>query len=107
MSQAVVNFLELVQIDQEKGERQSLSLSAKDFGLHARFGEPAVVETGEGIEHRQAIERVRARLFFLDFVTEILDPELLPQRVDVEEQNKAHEPADRQVQVELGEIVVA
>ena len=58
------------------------------------------MQAGERIEHRHLVEGFGAGLLFLDFRTEALDPELLPQGVNREEQYQSHQPAHRQIQIQ-------
>ena len=101
MAVAVVDLLEAVEVEEEQSERSALPLAAIDFRFDAGLRKAAVVKAGERVKHGHAVQSFRAGLLLLDFRAKVFDPELLPERVDVEKKHQADQAPDGEVDVEL------
>jgi hypothetical protein len=93
-TETVVDQTELLEIEHDEREGVSHALGAGDLSGETLLGEPAIVEAGERVEHRQIAEAVELRLLVGEMSVQLLDQKFLANRVDVEENDQRDESED-------------
>ena len=58
MSKFVINFLEIVEIEDNDGQWISASFGTRNFLSETLFTEPAIVQSSKWIENRKTVEPV-------------------------------------------------
>ena len=58
MAELIVNFLEVVEVEQNHGKRIAGAFGSRDFFFQAQLSEAAVVKAGQRIENRKIVEFV-------------------------------------------------
>src|ERR1700674_5761361 len=79
---AVVDVLELVEIQEHDGKRMLLASRARHFGNEPLLGKPSVVETGQGVNHGELAQDHGMMLLFRKLAPEPFDEHLLVDGVD-------------------------
>src|SRR5487761_752642 len=112
MTMLVVDLLEAVQVEHQHAQRMAVALGARYFACQSLLAEAAVGKRRERIARGQTMKFFRA-----DFQSrkqsqmlgrlgaQTLDLPLLIYRVNIEEQNQAHQSMNRQTDVELKYLI--
>ncbi len=94
VAEAFVDEAELLEIEHDKCQRMAHALRSCNFGGKSLFGKAAIVESGEGIDHRHITQSVELRLFVGNLSAQLLDEKLLANGVNVEKNDQRDESED-------------
>src|SRR6185437_1467468 len=101
MAEPIVALLEIIEIQENYGERTRIAARARDFFGEALFAGAAVVQTGERVENSKFVNFLREHLDLRDGVDLIgklaanaVDEVLLIDGIDAENQNQRDESAN-------------
>src|SRR6266849_5336022 len=79
------------------------AFGASDLCSEALFGETAVVEAGQGINHRQVAENIGMILLFEKLLTKTLNEDFLIDRIDIEKHDQGDQAKDSLGQLDFEE----
>lgn len=92
MAKAIVDLLEIVQIEKYQGKRLSFPLGASDLRSEMALGKSPVIETREWVHQCQILPLARARLPFGEFHTKSIDEKFFVGQIASEQKNQTHQP---------------
>jgi hypothetical protein len=103
MAVAVVDQLEIVEVESKHGQRMTAALGARDLCGEALNTKTAVIEAGQRIDHGHVAKNVGMTLFLGELEAQAFDEDLLVNGVEVEKDDENDQTKNGVVQLKVKE----